>query len=101
MQEAIQMRLLVMLLMLSWAHEAKAEPLWVAKKNGLTVTLHSDDCKLKAVSNLKKRATWEQDGKVIEGCYGSLPPLGMVFFYFADLTVLGIPIPFFERVSGA
>jgi hypothetical protein len=53
------------------------------------------------VSNLPGRATWTQDGKVFEGCYGLDMDLGLVVAYFqSDRTVVNLPQFLFERVTG-
>lgn len=78
---------------------AHAEPLFRVSAEGSTVVLHSEDCKLD-VKNLRKRATWTENGVVTEGCYGGHPQWPIVLFYFADKTVVVIPMELFQRVSG-
>lgn len=69
-------------------------------KDKLSVTLHDDNCAMKGeVTNLPKRAVWRLDGVDTEGCWGTSEQFGMIFFYFADKTATGIPIPFFEPVN--
>lgn len=76
-----------------------AEPLFQAQApDGVVITLHSEKCALKEVTNLPARITWEEKGKVTEGCFGA--KAGVVIFYFADKTVGVIPVQVFEKVIG-
>ena len=99
------MLVLVVVLMLGsimlYSGTAKAEPLYRASSEGVTITLYSEPCKLKAVENLKSRATWEENGKVTEGCYGGHPQFPLVLFYFADKAVTIVPVEVFKRMTGA
>lgn len=82
-----------------WATGALAEPVFRAEaESGTVITLHSEDCRLKAVENLKLRATWLEEGKIVEGCYGGHPAFPLVIFYFADKTVVVLPSEIFQRV---
>lgn len=73
---------------------AAAEPIAEATaRNGVRVTLYEEPCALAAVVNLPRRATWTQNGQVIEGCYGDSN--GIIACYFADRTVVLIPSRFF------
>ena len=69
-------------------------------EDGAKIVLTDEDCKLEAVKNLKHRATWTEKGKVYEGCYG-VHPAGVMLGYFADKTVVLIPLQVFTKVSGA
>jgi hypothetical protein len=80
---------------------AKAEPLFRASAEGTTITLYDEPCKLPEVENLKNRATWEEKGKVTEGCYGGHPQFPLVLFYFADKAVTIVPVEVFKRMTGA
>lgn len=90
------MRYLALVLMLPFAVFAK--PIASAGADGINVTLTDEPCKLVAVTNLQRRATWTEAGRVTEGCW-SVHPAGMVLFYFADLTVTLIPAEMFQKVS--
>ena len=71
-----------------------------AGDNDAKITLYNDPCKLKEVSNLELRATWQEKGKVFEGCFG-IHPYGVVLAYFSDKTVVIMPVDIFKAVSGA
>lgn len=77
-----------------------AEPLYVAKADNVIIILYKEECKEDGVTNLKRRATWEENGKVTEGCWGAVSQFGIVLMWFADKTVTLLPAPFFEKVSG-
>jgi hypothetical protein len=60
----------------------------------------TEPCKLKEhVGNLPNRATWQQDGKVNEGCVGVPPQSGEALFWFDDLTVVRVPLQMFHKVT--
>jgi hypothetical protein len=71
-----------------------------AKGGGVKVTVYPDKCTLKEITNLPLRATWTQDGKVIEGCMGS-SEFGLLIFWFQDKTVVALPPELFKKVTGA
>ena len=76
-----------------------AEPFAILQNNKAVVTLHKEACVLRDVSNLKHRATWEEDGKRYEGCFGVF--FGQAIgFYFDDKQVAVIPIGAFVPVRG-
>jgi hypothetical protein len=77
-------------LLLVWAG-LYAAPIAAATAPGVTVTLFSDKCKLPAVKNLPLRATWTQDGKTVEGCFGGFTEANAIGIYFEDGTVAVIP----------
>ena len=83
-----------------YVSRVEAVPVAEASADGAKIVLTDEDCKLDAISNLKKRATWSEKGRVYEGCYG-IHPDGFVLAYFADKTVVVIPVYLFKRVSGA
>jgi hypothetical protein len=78
-----------------------AEPFIAAEQNGVRIAVYTEPCVLKEVTNLQRRATWTENGKVIEGCAGYFPQIELVLFYFADKTVVPVPSSFFQKVSGA
>ena len=93
--------LAVLLIAATWPTKAHAIPVAEAAADGAKVTLTDEDCKLKdKVSNLPKRATWQERGKKFEGCYG-VHPGGVVMAYFSDGAVVIIPVQMFTAVSGA
>lgn len=65
----------------------KAEPVAVTEQDGVKITLHNDECRLTdVVGNLPYRATWEENGNVIEGCFTIFGGV-VVAFYFEDKSV--------------
>ena len=98
------LRYVVLLLALGFGM-ADASPIAIVTgRDGITVTMHDDDCTLKTeVINLPGRITWEDNGKILEGCYSiGLPQLGyLVLAYFADKTVVLIPMSYFKKVEAA
>lgn len=95
------MRILVFLLFLFIVQPTHADVRYIAKVDDVTVTLYDSPCKLGAVENLKRRATWTDKTGTTEGCWGGLQPVGIVLLYFADKTVTALPAQMFERASGA
>lgn len=90
------MKAIALLLLLPFAVFAK--PIAVASAENINVILTDEPCKLIAVTNLTKRATWTEAGKVTEGCWAAHPS-GLVLFYFSDLTVTAIPAEPFQKVT--
>jgi hypothetical protein len=78
-----------------------AEPMAAAEAGGVRLVIHTEDCKLKEITNLAKRATWTQDGKTQEGCAGLFQEVGMVIFYFTDKTAFPVPVQMFTRVTNS
>jgi hypothetical protein len=76
-----------------------AAPLYVAETGGIRITLYSEPCELGAVTNLKMKATWVENGKVSQGCWAATQ-FGVVVAYFDDKTVATIPIQAFAQVQG-
>ncbi len=80
---------------------AQAAPILQASGEGLTIVLYDEDCAMKdKVINLPKRATWTENGKTIDGCWG-MSPLRVVILYFADLTAVALPPNIFRPLEGA
>ena len=71
-----------------------------AGDNGAKVTLYSEPCALKNVTNLANKATWQEKGKIFQGCFG-LHPYGVVLAYFDDGTVVIMPVDIFKQVKDA
>lgn len=89
---------------LGWGlHSGKVfgEPMAVAKEGGIRIVVYTEDCSLKEVKNLPKRATWTENGKTIEGCVGLFGQIGLAMFYFADKTVVPVPMQLFEKVTSS
>lgn len=84
----------------TWHTKANALPIaQTVTQDGQKIVLTDEECRLDAVKNLKHRATWTENGKVYEGCYG-VHPAGVVLGYFADKTVVMIPVQTFTQVIG-
>lgn len=79
---------------------ANAQPFMQVEADGARVTLHKDKCTLPEVTNLPNRATWEEKGKLFEGCWGGVQEMPYILAYFADKTVVAIPKQVFRRVTG-
>ena len=90
--------LLILALLLSF--NVNAKPIAAASAENITVTLTDEPCKLIEVSNLQRRATWTEAGRVSEGCWAP-HPMGMVLLYFADRTVVMIPSEMFQKLGEA
>jgi hypothetical protein len=83
-----------------WATSAYAEPRFQVVANGARVVLFDDKCAVSAVTNLPYKATWEEKGKVYQGCWGARPEAGIVMFYFDDRSVGIIPIQELTAIRG-
>lgn len=86
-------------LMIALGRNANAEPMAAVEQEGVRIVIYTEDCQLKEVKNLIKRATWTENGKTVEGCAGLFPQIGLVLFYFTDRTVVPVPAQMFQRVS--
>ena len=94
--------LVVLLITTVYATGAYADPLARAEQGNVQITVYSEPCKLKEVSNLPGRATWKESGKVYEGCFAVNPELGVAVFYFLeDKSVAAVPLQMFVRIQGA
>lgn len=93
--------LAVIAVLTGFATGAFAGPLFQAEAEGVKVVLTDDDCRLPAVENLKKRAFWHEKGKVYEGCFAAHPQFPIIMAYFADKTVVVLPVEMFVPVRGA
>lgn len=86
------------------ACSAHAEPLYRAHSDNESITLYSEPCPLSItahVSNLPRMATWTEDGKTIQGCYGAHPQLPVIIMYFSsDKKVFLVPQAAFQKVNG-
>jgi hypothetical protein len=92
--------LLVGLRLFTLSMPAHAEVVAVAPShNGdipATTLLTDEPCKLDAVTNLKYRAIWQEQGKpALEGCYGRSG--FVIVIYFSDKTVVPALIQQFHR----
>jgi hypothetical protein len=78
-----------------------AGPVMVARVGPVSITLYDESCAIAAVANLQRRATWAENGKVFEGCFG-VSEIGVVMLYFAeDRSVGAVPTEMFVRVTSA
>jgi hypothetical protein len=93
------MRNALVVVMMAAAASAAAEPFAVVRNGNASVTLHREACGLKDVANLKHRATWEEDGKRYEGCFGIFFNAA-IGFYFDDKQVAVIPVAAFVPLRG-
>jgi len=83
-----------------YAGKVKADPMAVGQAQGSTYTIYTEDCQLKDVVDLEKRATVEKDGKVVEGCVSILENMPF-FVLYVDREIFLIRTSFFHRVTGA
>ena len=93
--------IVLLLIAATWPTGANALPLFQAEADGVRIVLTDEDCRLPAVENLKKRAIWHEKGKVYEGCFGAHPVYPIIMAYFADKTVVVLPVEVFTPVQGA
>lgn len=80
---------------------AKADPMVAVEQGSVRITVYSEKCEMDEVKNLPNRATWLENGKTIEGCAQVFPQVGLVLFYFADKTVVPVPMQMFKQVFGS
>lgn len=83
-------------LVLSFPLLVNAAAIAVAQEAGITVVLTDEPCTLAAVSNLSRRATWEEKGKKYEGCY-AVADSTVVAYFAEDRTVTVIPLSVFVK----
>jgi hypothetical protein len=95
------MRLVAALFLLALSQFAYGEPAFVTDADGARITLHTDKCSMKEVKNLPFKATWEEKGKVFQGCWGPRPDAGLIVFYFDDRTVGIAPMQAFVKVTNS
>lgn len=93
--------ILCLIALLVLATKAHADPRFQVVAEGARVVLHDDKCAVAAVANLPYKATWEEKGKVFQGCWGARPDAGVVMFYFDDKSVGIIPISELTPVKAA
>lgn len=81
---------------------ARAEPIAQAKAGNVVITVYNEKCTHQdAITNLPMRATWEENGKVYDGCVGAIPQLGVAMFWFTDKTMAVVPIEMFAKLTNA
>lgn len=91
--------LALVLSMLVLPRRANAGAKYKAEAGSVSIVLYDDQCThIDHVTNLPYRATWTEDGKVIDGCFGFDPGLKLLRFWFADRSVIAIPAAVFSRV---
>lgn len=78
---------------------AYGEPVYETSQGGVRIVVYNDPCKLDAIKNLPARAVWTENGKDVEGCAGARDDLGVVAIYFADKTMVLLPMFAFRRVT--
>lgn len=82
---------------------ASADPRYQAHspREGLTLTLYDDLCSFgDRVTNLPYKATWRQNGEVVEGCWGKNSFPVITFFFPKDKTAFSVPAEAFEPFTG-
>jgi hypothetical protein len=89
-----------LIVLVGLATNVHAGPRFSVVADGAKVVLHNDKCAVSAVNNLPYKATWEEKGKVFQGCWGARPDAGVVVFYFDDKSVGIIPIAELTAVVG-
>lgn len=97
---AVAVGLLVILIVVAAVGAAAAfgAPIYEGRGDTVTVTLTDEPCTVAAVSNLPRRATWAERGKLFEGCFEFAG--GWVVMYFAeDRTVVLAPRGVFQPVT--
>lgn len=90
----------LLIVIFCWPTMAGARPMAQAQAEGITITLHNEPCEMKAIENLKMKATWQEKGKTFNGCWGAHPQYGLVMFYWEDKTVVILPGDAFAPVTG-
>jgi hypothetical protein len=90
----------LLFLAVAWSTKAYADPIYRASEGPVSITLTDEACRLPAVGNLQKRAVWREHGKDTEGCYGGHPSFPIVLAYFADRSVVALPVQIFVPVTG-
>jgi hypothetical protein len=88
--------------LMCWPAAVLADPIFqTSPEAGVKVVLYTEPCKLSSqVTNLPYRATWEENGKVDEGCFGVDDARSLVRLYFADKTVVAAYKQEFVRITG-
>ena len=89
----MKLGMIVLVLGMTCAHAA---PIAVGEADGIRITLTDEPCQLDAVTNLPRRAIWEEGNKRFEGCWGAMQ--GFIASYFSDRSVAVIPAQLFVRV---
>ena len=95
------MRLLIALLLISFAGGLHAAVVAVGESDGVKISLTNEPCKLEVVSNLPFRATWEEKGVRYSGCWGASPLKVVMTYWQEDRSIAVIPIEFFRKVIDA
>ena len=66
----------------------------------VTITVYDQPCThVDQITNLPNRATWQEDGKVFDGCVGVISELGVAMFWFNDRTIAVVPLQMFHKVT--
>lgn len=87
------MKILTLLLLLPAL--AFAKPVAIAESDGIVITLTDERCAVAEVTNLPYRATWLENGKTVEGCWGVAHQI--VMSYWTDKTVAILPAGAFNK----
>ena len=81
-----------------YVSKSMAEPIAQVERGSIKVIIYSDKCSLEAVSNLPFRATWIENGEITEGCVDLDVKMKLLKFYFADRTVVTMPMHYFSKL---
>jgi len=81
---------------------AKAKPVFQASQGNVVLMLHTEECAFQGTVALPLKATWTQDGKTVEGCWGPRADLKVVLFYFpSDKSVFAVGMDHFTKLTEA
>ena len=100
MEIRICILLVVLGMLIAWAHPVKAAPVAQATgPGGEVITITDEPCKLASIVDLPYRATWKEKGKTFEGC-AAPHPSGLVVMYFKeDRSIALVPVRMFQPLS--
>lgn len=79
---------------------ANAHSIASATLGKTSVTLYTEPCTLKAITNLPQKAVWTEEGKQFEGCWAPTQ-FDVVITYWDDSTVALTPFAAFVKVGPA
>jgi hypothetical protein len=84
-----------------WPAAVFSKPVMAAYTDSGVITIHSEPCALKSVTNLPARATWVSGQGTFEGCAGMVKELGIVLMYFNGSNSVEVLLSgSFSKVTG-
>ena len=92
------MRLLLGVILGIVAGFSYAEPIAIARGNGISITLHTDKCKISYLTNLPNRVVWK-DTKTYEGCFAFFEESNSIGAFLDDGSVIVVPLGMFKPVT--